>query len=1037
MAEGRLQDLRQFVVGIVKSDRTQIVGSGIRVTRDGLIVTCAHVLREAGFDFQRRDVEVPIYFPTPRSRLVEAGRFETGRLEFKPAVPFLSLEEYGDDVVLLRLLDPEPFAGNQVAVLGPAESCYGQRFSSWGFRDLDRVIGAPTGGEIQRDVEYHDPRGLAWCNFPFQVESKQIGPGMSGAPVLAAQSNLVVGIVFAIWETDRFLDRDTAWAVDAATLAEAPFNLPLRDEPLPLEPPTPLRVDVVAARRSAAAQNLRSVGLPDPPRDWVGRTTLLDGLSVAWDGNADHIRVVGLIGFGGEGKSSLARRWLDQLAAGPSDRRPDGVFWWTFNGSNTEQFFEAAIGFVGGDASEHRSATARVHYVVAAITGGRYVFVLDGLEQVQYESGDRYGLSRSEDLATFLTLFADRKHRSLCLVTSRAPLVDLLTSPAYEPVDVDRLTAADGRELLRRLRVHGPDAALEAIVERFGGHALTLTLVGAYLAEVYNGKVERVDQLSVPAAGQEDRHAGVRAVLERYDQHLTSLERAFLRVLSTFRRPVADADLPRLFERRDQRGGDGGNEEAEGGEVTLDAATLGQIRERLRAYRILRVNLRGARVESSLHPLVRDYYYDDLSVHGDLGAVHRRVQHFYLELAGDHPVGPDRVPTLEELAPLIEAVHHACRGGDYEAGYQIYDDQIDQHRGVLVYQLGDYVTDLALALEFFPGGAVSQEPLLTDPAAREYLVRSVALGFMTLGRLYEAFPVSQRSERMARDANDPLSASKAAQLLAELDIHVGQFQDGVQDAQRAERYAGQVDDLEDRRTERACSLAYEAWCHHLRGDLAAAADAFDRAEEVQRSGPDGLAYLDDLWGIYHAEYLLRRGDRARGAEILEFVAAQARHEAMPEVLSECERLRGDYLLAAYSDHPDADGLAAEPMSDTALTDAMAYYDRALRIALGLSHRAILLEALIARGRCAGLGGDLQAAQSDLDQALAAAHESGYRIYEADARLALALAYYQVGAHSAARTEVSIAEGLSTAISYHWVAVGAQQLLNLLDAAPTQ
>jgi tetratricopeptide (TPR) repeat protein len=906
------------------------------------------------------------------------------------------------------------------------------------------VQAAPAYGQIQESVLYR-PDGPAWRSEPFQLQSSQIGGGMSGAPVLAAESNLVIGLIFATWEQKRFLDRDTAWAVDAATLAGEPFNLPLREEPLPLEPPTPLRTDVATARRSAAAQNLRSVGLPDPVRDWVGRTALLHELTEAWGGSGTgrRIRVVGLIGFGGEGKSSLARHWLDQLAAGPPGRWPDGAFWWTFNGSNTEEFFEAALQFVGGDATERRSASARAHYVVAAATGRRYVFVLDGLEQAQYESGDRYGLCRSEDLATFLTLFADNEHPSLCIVTSRAPLVDLLASPSYERVDLDRLTAADGRDLLRRLGVHGADMALEAVVERFGGHALTLTLVGAYLAEVYNGKVERVDQLPLPVAGQERRYAGVRTILERYDQHLTSSDRTFLHVLSTFRRAVFDADLPRLFRPRDERQVNGGT----AGDPTLDDP-LDQVRRRLIAYRILRINVRAATVESSLHPLVRDYYYEDLAAHGDRGAVHRRVQRFYLELAREHPTGPDRVPTLEELAPLIEAVHHACRGGEHEEGYQIYIDHIDQRRGVLVYQLGAYATDLDLALEFFPDGAVSREPRLADPAAREYLVRSIGLAFMTLGRLYEAFPVCRRSEQMAREAGDYLSASKAAQLLAELDIHVGQLQDGVEHARLAERYAAQVDDPEDRRTERACSLAYEGWCHHLRGDVAAADDAFDRAERVQRSGPGALPHLDDLWGIYHAEHLLRRGDRARGAAVLEFAASQARDEALPEVISESERLLGDYRLATNAASPQAVGRVAGPRADGSGLDpqvlaadcgvdqevlavAMEHYNRAVRIALGLSHRAILLEALIGRGRCAGFGGDLQAAQNDLDQAVAAAHDSGYRIYEADARLALA--YHRAGARAAARTEVSIAEGLSAAVSYHWATRAAQDLLALLDA----
>jgi GTPase SAR1 family protein len=57
--------------------------------------------------------------------------------------------------------------------------------------------------------------------------------------------------------------------------------------------------------------------------------------------------VTGLIGFGGEGKSCLARRWLDALLEDKTKPQPDGIFWWGFyEKRNVDEFFEAALSFM-------------------------------------------------------------------------------------------------------------------------------------------------------------------------------------------------------------------------------------------------------------------------------------------------------------------------------------------------------------------------------------------------------------------------------------------------------------------------------------------------------------------------------------------------------------------------------------------------------------------------------------------------------------------------------------------------------------------
>jgi tetratricopeptide (TPR) repeat protein len=77
--------------------------------------------------------------------------------------------------------------------------------------------------------------------------------------------------------------------------------------------------------------------------------------------------------------------------------------------------------------------------------------------------------------------------------------------------------------------------------------------------------------------------------------------------------------------------------------------------------------------------------------------------------------------------------------------------------------------------------------------------------------------------------------------------------------------------------------------------------------------------------------------------------------------------------------------------------ARAHYESALKIARSISVRHVLIEALLARGRW--LAKHLKIANdafSDLNEALGYCVESGYRIYEADVRVALGWAYLANG-----------------------------------------
>lgn len=1017
----RLQKPRDFTVQIRHTATDAIIGTGIVVSSSGQIVTSAHVVRDAGVDPRNANgTEVGVYFPQARSGEAKARR----------ATVAAYFHQYDDDVVLLQLVGgPAPLTPEQIAILGMAEDSEGHRFRSYGYRRLENYIAGWTDGKIQGPVE--DPLGRNVQAEPIQLESSQIDRGMSGAAVLDVEHNLVIGMVSETWYPGLSTkDHGTNWAVNARVLTFNPFNLPVQDTPHPLRPAPEPKTDFDLARVAAVLHpGIALNSAPPPLLEWVGRVELLEAINADW-GNGER-RVSGLIGFGGEGKSSLARQWVDTLLKEPSQKTPHGVFWWDFyKKPSADEFFEAALDFMSGGninlRREYSSANARAHLIAAMLTKGRYLFILDGLEVLQHQEGDQYGLLKSADLREFLGYFAAPAHNSFCLITSRAPMLYLMDYTTYSHRDVTRLSVTDGRDLLRKLGVSGSDKVLDQVVADWDGHALTLSLLGAYLAELRGGNVAYISEIPSPTL-DEPRYERVHRVLRRYDAHLTDAERAFLWLFSAFRTFVEESAIDRVF--RTATGNDALNAPV----VALDGTKFDAVIKRLTKYRILRYD--PTRGHYSLHPLIRSYYLAGLNrcERPQVQAAHAHIRNYYLGIA----TGVPDTPTLDEIAPLIEAVYHACRAGEYDEASDILSKRI--HKGLPLGILGGFGawdTELGLMVEFFPGGDTSQEPLVNDLSHKAFILGTLGICLMNVGQLRKALSFLERFIiaaaasmlplwRKAKTdpdlaAYDPLlretwflkcwSVSCGYVNLAELYCHLGEF------TASEETIANAIDwiDRAKVRPFQCDSLCWRAWIAHLRGDLATARKAFQRAQALQQQlQPAEQRYLIGLRGIMQADHLWRAGYAPRARRGAEANLKWCKYQNPPRIadISRCQRILA-ILDAGAEQHESAHD----------------HFSEALKIARSTSFRPALIEALTARGRLAAQRGEVRAALSDLDEALDYATADGYRVYEADIRVGLAWARLAADDVAAARAEGERAQRMSADMGYHWGQVDASEVL---------
>ncbi len=1092
-----LQNLRDFTVQIRRPDNDKIVGTGLAITMEGKVITCAHVVYAALLVHPRdaANAEVGVYFPQARGDERKAYRATVAQC----------FPSHDDDVVVLQLDGPPPLGPEQLPTLGTAEPSAFHPFRSFGFRRLAQYQAGHAHGTILDAVPA--PEKLTLHAEPIQLESKQINQGMSGAGVLDTERNLVVGLIAEVFKAKPDgIDQGTSFGVNARVLAIPPLTVELRDAPLPKATAPQPQSNYQAAARQIRPHVPESQfnAAPPPLEEWVGRTELLSGVTA--DYTDPTRRVTSLIGFGGEGKSSLARKWVDLLLAGEmeiGDRRletqdtqspisnlatsgrqspPTGVFWWGFyDNQNVDEFFETALDFIsGGQVGKDlfRASSAKTQAISAMLANGRYLFVLDGLEVLQRQEGDDYGLLTSPDLQTFLELFAAPGHGSFCLVTSRAPLLDLMAYTSYTHRDVGPVSEEDGRALLRELGVTGPDADLDQLVSQWDGHALTLSLLGSYLKWRHDGAVAFAADFDIVGALREaplpadapdearQRYAHVHRVLRRYDEHLTDAERAFMTLFSAFRTPVApnafarvfrgksadfadDADekpgfLDRLLNRTPKGRGESvirpGGGQADGLPLQqvlaeLDDAEFAAMLARLVGYRLLRHNETANTYTT--HPLVRSHYLARLTGSGQAEQTHDQLKDYYLALAGDTP----HYPTLADLAPLIEVVYHACRAGAYDEAFDIHWQRVYQTTSrVIIHQLGAYETNLAILQQFFPNGDINQDPLVSQANIKSWILNTVGLCLMNLGRLATAVPFYERGNQMDAELEDWRNASIGYQNLAGLNAYLGRLAASATATAEALTLARRAENKGDERN----SLAYQAWAAHLRGQVDEASAAFQQAEALERENDSSVQYLYSLRGIQHAEHLRRVGqaDYARRVTAANLTICERNRWA--NTTSMCHRVLGE-LESAASAH----------------ATARDHFDTALTLARSISYRPALIEALLARGRWAaklaysadltggpqpsspakgstghlsGLG-SLPQAFSDLREALGYATDGGYRLYEADVRVALAWAHLASGSPTAARKEARLeadrAQTMSTNMGYHWGQVDAAEVLALL------
>jgi tetratricopeptide (TPR) repeat protein len=737
----------------------------------------------------------------------------------------------------------------------------------------------------------------------------------------------------------------------------------------------------------------------------VGRDTELKRLDNAWSNS--KINILSLIAEGGAGKSALVNEWLKRLQTG-SYRSAEAVLGWSFYSQGSKVRATSADEFLNwsleklGIRLENTSTTAKGEAIAEAMVRRRVLLLLDGVEPLQHGPGPQFGQLKDIGLRALLRRLAavpSKVANGLIVLSSRVAIKDIARwrDSSAPIIDVERLSDAAGAALLRDNGIWGTDKELKAATHDFGGHPLALGLLASFLKETQAGDIRRRDHIRGLIHDKENpRHDHAKRVMESYEKEwLTrqSVLLAIMLIVGLFDRPASSDCLQALCSRPVIT------------DITDDIVDLGESEwqravTRLREARLLAPQDPSAPDALDAHPLVREWFGERLqqtapdawtNAHGRLYEHLRDTTH------------EGQNPTLEELAPLYQAIAHGCRAGRYrDALDKIYRDRIcrwqhayrvDERYGYYVpyfelefysrFKLGASDSDLATISLFFerpydtPVGAITRNDQWWLISEAAYLLRSN-------GRLKEALSaervlltMNEGSHDWNRAAIDAANLTKLLLSLGQIDAALKVSKDAITQIERNENN-GEIDP----KTQIMCRAA-NAFARYISGDQESFIERFAEAESIQEEFAGQSRFFSES-GFLYCDLLL--GDH-------EFSAAKSRAERSLARSKQHSSLLG-HALDAVTLGRAALGNALMENDSLSVHESRVWLNEAIDKLRSAGDLPYLPRGLLARAAFSRSVGEWDGAMRDLEEAEEVAEQGPMQLYLCDMsleRVRLALA----------------------------------------------
>ena len=362
---------------------------------------------------------------------------------------------------------------------------------------------------------------------------------------------------------------------------------------------------------------------------------------------ADNVRLIGITGTGGYGKSSLVAK---VYATAQSFEKQ---VWATFSQNYPFAVWGRWLLEKLGKATPEKEADL-LTAVCNNLRTGRYLLVLDNLETLLEANGEWHDRTYYD----FLLRWLSSESESVILVTSREqPQLPPNSWNYCRWLPLKGLSTDAGVALLEDLDIQGADAQVREFVKQADGHPLLIKLVAGVLhadeGDVVDISALRQNIFEILGLHRYDSQASIGKILDASIARLTPKLQELLFNLSVYRpafnATAAAALLPE--------------------EEVTQADLRGLVKRSL---------LQENKIESGwvfeFQPLILAYLKQQA---GDLTEVHERGIDYYYSIA------KESASTIEDITAELEIFHHRCELKQYRQAFYMlnYCDNFLSLRG--------------------------------------------------------------------------------------------------------------------------------------------------------------------------------------------------------------------------------------------------------------------------------------------------------------------------------------------------------------------
>lgn len=756
-------------------------------------------------------------------------------------------------------------------------------------------------------------------------------------------------------------------------------------------------LSIAAPSRLATPAKVDLTRLPPTGGELLGRQTELLWLDRAWTSRRQ--RIATLVGWGGLGKTTLVKRWLEYLEE-ENYRGAERVYGWSFQDQSSADLFVAeALTWFENSEPLPGSAWGKGELLASLIGQKPTLLVLDGLESLQSPVD---GVVRDPAIAALLDELTRQSH-GLCVITTRQQVPELERERAATRLDLERLSLDAGLALLRVGGVRGTADELQRAVSACGHHALALSLLVGYLADAPERKLSSMWDILGPV-GSDEVGVPVRRILAAFEARGgEGPEVQVLQMLAVVDRLATNRELDALTM----------PPVIPGLNDTLDV-TPGwpAIVQRLRRARLVApADTRRSDVLDT-HPLIRQYFAE--SVQQRLPVAWREGHNRLFELLVSSVSGQPK--TFEELAPLYAAVLHGVRAGRAtEAWHDVYWGRIERGEEFFAsHTFGAVSANLAALSNFIDPSTGDPLPELSDES-KGWVLNEIGIALQSLGRLDEAVGPLERGLALREANREWRLAAWSAQNLYELHLLRGNLTQALECAQRSAAFAVQAGDSE----RLMISLSANADAQHHVGRLEASESLFREAQQVVGHG---IPFVTGTPGYWYSDLLL---DMGREYDVERRVSLAAPTGVLLDD-------------ALYELTLGRLGLAHEPSRISAAGEIEARLNAAVDLLRRAGRLDYLPRALLARAEMRRRAQLFDDAETDLKEVYRLSTRARMRLYEVEFWLENARLYRDRGKAPVANAHLAQARDLVEAVGYdrrRAVVNGLQRELDAMIKGP--